>query len=89
MPSGEAVEEEAVEEEAVEGEAVEHNHQSHHKPSNQYHMPQMYRPWENSQQTSMETKPKEKTSLKNAKDISCSMKTCQASTPPKRKFNSS
>src|SRR5712672_2645537 len=86
--SEEAVEEEVVEEEVVEEEAVEeHNHQSHHKPSNQYRAPQMYEPWESSQQTSMETEPKEKTSLKSARGIFCSTKTCRASTPPRRKSN--
>ena len=74
-------------EEAVEEEAVEHNYQSHHKPFNQYHVPTMYGQWENSQQTSTETELKEKTSSKNAKDISYSTKTYQASIPPKRKFN--
>src|SRR5712672_1883623 len=85
--SEKAVEEEAVEEEAVEEEVAEHNHRFHHKPSNQYRVPQMYEPWESSQQTSMEIEPKEKTSLKSAKGISCSMKTCQALTPPRRKSN--
>src|SRR5712671_5001311 len=85
--SEEAVEEEAAAEEAAEEEVEEHNHQSHRKPSNQYRAPQTYEPWESSQRTSMETEPKEKTSLKNAKDTSCSMKMCQASTPPKRKSN--
>src|SRR5712672_2176512 len=89
--SEEAVEEEVVEEEAAEEEAVEeqHHHQSHRKPSNQYHAHQMYEPWESFQQTSMETEPKEKTSLKSAKDTSCSTKMCQASTPPRKKSNSS
>src|SRR5712671_1228483 len=88
--SEEAEEEEAVEEEAVEEEAVvEHNHRSHHKPSNQYRAPQMYEPWESFQQTSMETEPKEKTSLKNARGIFCSTKTCRASTLPRKKSNSS
>ena len=82
----EAEEEEAAEEEAVE-EEVEHHHLFHHKPSNQYHAPQMCEPWENSQQTSMETEPKEKTSLKNAKDISCLTKTYQDSIPLKRRSN--
>jgi hypothetical protein len=82
-PSKEAVEEEAEEE------VAEHNHQSHHKPFNRYHAPRMYEQWENSQQTSMETELKGKTSSKNVKDISYSMKTYQASTPPRRKFNSS
>src|SRR5712671_6766194 len=86
--SEEAEEEEAVEEEAVEEEAVvEHSHQSHHKPSNQYHAPQMCEPWESSQQTSTETEPKEKTSLKSAKGIFCSTKMCQALTPPRRRSN--
>src|SRR5712672_2189122 len=88
--SEEAVEEEAVEEEAAEEEAVEeHNHQSHCKPSNQYYAPQTYEPWESSQQTSMETEPKEKISLKSAKGTFCSTKMCQASTPPRKKSNSS
>jgi len=78
---------EEVEEEAVEEEVVEHNHQFHRKPSNQYRAPQMYEPWESSQQTSMETEPKEKTSSKNARDIFYSTKTCQASIPPRRKSN--
>src|SRR5712675_704919 len=86
--SEEAVEEEEAAEEAAEEEAVEeHNHQSHHKPSNQYRAPQTYEPWESSQQTSMETEPKEKTSLKSAKGIFCSTKMCQALTPPRRKSN--
>src|SRR5712672_257265 len=93
--SEEAVEEEAVEEaveeevaeEAVEEEVAEHNHQFHRKPSNQYRTPQTYKPWESSQQTSMETEPKEKTSLKSAKGTFCSTKMCQASTPPRRKSN--
>ena len=85
-PSKEVVEEEVVEEEAVE-EVEEHNRQFHHKPSNQYHAPQMCEPWENSQQTSMGTEPKEKTSLKNAKDISCLTKTYQDSIPLKRRSN--
>src|SRR5712672_3155895 len=83
----EAVEEEAVEEEAVEEEVAEHYHQFHRKPSNQYRAPQMCEPWESSQQTSTETEPKEKTSLKSAKCIFCSTKTCRALTPPRRKFN--
>src|SRR5712672_4538745 len=84
----EAAEEEAAEEEAAEEEAVEeHNHQSHRKPSNQYRTPQMYEPWESSQQTFMETEPKEKTSLKSARDTFCSTKMCRASTPPRRKSN--
>jgi len=87
-PSEEVVEEEVAEEEAVE-EVVEHHRRSHHKPFNQYHAPTMYGQWENSQQTSTETELKGKTSSKNAKDISYSMKTYQASTPPRRKFNSS
>src|SRR5712671_5042450 len=37
--------------------------------------------------TSMETEPKEKTSLKNAKGTFCSTKMCQASTPPRKKSN--
>jgi hypothetical protein len=81
--------EEVAEEEAVEEEAVEHHHQSHYKPFNQYHAPTMYGQWENSQKTSTETELKGKTSSKNAKDISYSMKMYQASTPPRRKFNSS
>src|SRR5712672_2077807 len=86
--SEEAVEEEAAAEEAAEEEAVEElNHQSHRKPSNQYRVPQTYEPWESSQRTSMETEPKEKTSLKSARGIFCSMKTCRASTPPRRKSN--
>src|SRR5712672_2900174 len=88
--SEEVVEEEVAAEEAAEEEvAEEHNHQSHRKPSNQYRAPQMYEPWESSQRTSTETEPKEKTSLKNAKDTFCSTKMCQASTPPRRKSNSS
>src|SRR5712671_865149 len=88
--SEEAVEEEAAVEEAAEEEAVEeHNHQSHRKPSNQYRAPQTYKPWESSQRTSMETEPKEKTSLKNAKGTFCSTKMCRASTPPRKKSNSS
>src|SRR5712672_3612753 len=85
--SEEAVEVEVVEEEAVEEEVAEHNHQFHHKPSNQYHAPQMCEPWESSQQTSTETEPKEKTSLKSAKGIFCSTKMCQALTPPRRRSN--
>jgi hypothetical protein len=83
----EAVEEEAVEEEVVEGEVVDHHCQFHHKPSNRYHAPQTCEPWENSQQTSMETEQKGKTSLKNAKDISYLTKTYQASIPPRKRFN--
>jgi hypothetical protein len=90
-PSEEVAEEEVAEEEVAEEEVVEeeveHHRQSHHKPSNQYRAPQMYEPWENSQQTSMETEPKEKTSLKSAKDISCLTKTYQDSIPLRRRFN--
>src|SRR5712672_3363734 len=85
--SEEAVEEAAAEEAAEEEAVEEHNHQSHRKPSNQYRAPQTYEPWESSQRTSMETEPKEKTSLKNAKGTCCSTKMCQASTPPRRKSN--
>jgi hypothetical protein len=85
-PSEEVAEEEVAEEEAVE-EVVEHHRQFHHKPSNQYHAPQMCEPWESSQQTSMGIEPKEKTSLKNAKDISCSTKTYRDSILLKRRFN--
>src|SRR5712672_484557 len=85
--SEEAVEEEAAEEAAEEEAVEEHNHQSHRKPSNQYRAPQTCEPWENSQQTSMETEPKEKTSLKSAKGTFCSTKMCQASTPPRRRSN--
>src|SRR5882762_10974065 len=82
----EEVVEEVAEEEAEEEEA-EHHRQFHRKPSNQYHAPQTCEPWENSQQTSTGTELREKTSLKNAKDISCLTKTYQDSIPLKRRFN--
>src|SRR5712671_6217995 len=87
--SEEAVEEAAAEEAAEEEAVEERNHQSHRKPSNQYRAPQTYEPWESSQRTSMETEPKEKTSLKSAKGTFCSTKMCQASTPPRKRSNSS
>jgi len=71
-PSDVPSEEEAVEAvEEEEEEVADHSPHFHRKPSNLYPVLQMYEPWESSQETSMATALREKTSWNNARDTSC------------------